>query len=64
MDYKLCMLICFLYMYDMQCMHYIPSHLIVYICNSVDMAMSACIFFTYLSLICCNPSQCCTNYTR
>ena len=37
----------------MQCMHYIRSHLIVYICNSVGMAMSACILFTYLYLICC-----------
>ena len=34
--------------YHVQCMHYIPSHLIVYICNYVGMAMSACIF----SLIC------------
>ena len=32
----------------MQCMHYIPSHLVVYICNFVGMAMSACI----VSLIC------------
>ena len=40
----------------MQCMHYIPSHLIMYICNSVGMAMSTCIFLTYLYLICCKHS--------
>ena len=35
-------------MYHMQCMHYIPSHLIVYICNSVGMAMFACIFSLFV----------------
>ena len=42
----------------------IPSHLTMYICNSVDIPMSACIFFTYLYLLCYNSSQCCTNHTR
>ena len=34
------------------------------ICNLVRIAMYACIFITYLYLICCYDSQCYMSYTR